>query len=248
MKPEIRLPAPDASASRPMSLSLLASSMLAVTALAGCGSSGNQPQVAGWTLVDPAQRHPIIVSQQPEMLPINVTRGSQGLAPQQRAALLAFADKSRASDAGNSRLIISVPSGSGNEVAAMHAVTDIRRLLSDRGFQESSVQVEAYSDDTSKEPPIKVSYLRYIAEAPTCGNWSQNLAYEPNNLPYPNLGCADQRNLAAMVANPADLLGPRTEGDRSSERRDVVFDKYVKGETSNTKKSEDEKIDTQNSN
>lgn len=49
------------------------------------------------------------------------------------------------------------------------------------------------------------------------------------NVPYPNLGCANQRNLAVMVANPADLLGPRTETARSSERRDQVWGKYVKG-------------------
>ena len=34
------------------------------------------------------------------------------------------------------------------------------------------------------------------------------------NRPYWNLGCANQRNLAAMVANPADLVQPRGEGQR----------------------------------
>ena len=33
-----------------------------------------------------------------------------------------------------------------------------------------------------------------------------------------------------MVANPADLLGPRSETARASERRDQVWGKYVKGE------------------
>jgi pilus assembly protein CpaD len=49
------------------------------------------------------------------------------------------------------------------------------------------------------------------------------------NLPYPNFGCATQRNFGAQVANPADLLGPRSETARSSERRDQVWSKYVKG-------------------
>ncbi len=31
------------------------------------------------------------------------------------------------------------------------------------------------------------------------------------NQPYWNLGCANQRNLAAMVDNPADLVQPRGE-------------------------------------
>jgi pilus assembly protein CpaD len=49
------------------------------------------------------------------------------------------------------------------------------------------------------------------------------------NLPYPNLGCANQRNLAVQIANPADLLGPRSETARASDRRDQVWNKYVKG-------------------
>lgn len=226
----------------------IASVVLLGVALAGCKTNEYQGQVAGWALVDPTQRHPIIVSQQPQVLPLNVSRGSQGLTPQQRAALLSFADRARASDAGNSRIVISAPSGSRNEVAAMHAVGEVRRLLSDRGFPESVMQVEAYSEDQDSEPPVNVSYLRYVAEGPHCANWSENLAFNPQNLPHTNLGCATQHNLAAMVANPADLLGPRTAGDRSGERRDTVWDKYVKGESSNTQKSEDEKISTQESN
>jgi pilus assembly protein CpaD len=221
--------------------------MLLALALAGCQHDEERGQVAGWTLVDPAQRHPILVSQEPQSMTLRVARGSQGLLPQQRAELLAFADRSRASDAGNSRLIIAAPSGSENEIAAMYAVQQIRRLLSDNGFSESSIAVEAYHEDRDRDPPIRISYLRYIAQAPQCGSWPTNLAREPNNLPYPNFGCATQRNLAAMVANPADLLGPRTEGDRASERRDVVWDKYVKGESTVSQKAEDEKVKTNTS-
>ena len=72
-------------------------------------------------------------------------------------------------------------------------------------------------------------------------DWSTNLAYEPMNLPYPNLGCAQQRNLGVMIANPADLLGPRSETARSGERRDRVWGKYVKGESTGASKSEDER-------
>lgn len=222
----------------------LSAATLAMLALSGCKHAEQGTQVAGWQMVDPAARHPIIVSQQPQTLPIIVQRGSQGLSPQQRAALLSFADRSRASDAGNSRLMISAPSGSRNEVAAMHAVGEIRRLLSDRGFAEDLIQVEAYSDEGAAEPPIKVSYMRYVAEGPECGTWPTNLAHEPQNLPQANLGCANQRNLAAMVANPADLLGPRTSGERSSERRQVTWDKYIKGESSTAEKTADEKINT----
>lgn len=241
MKSDTRLTASPVSLSRSAAHKIFLASMLAIT-MAGCKHDEERGQVAGWALVDPAQRHPILVSQQPQSMNVRVSAGSRSLTPQQRADVLAFAGRSRASDAGNSRLVIQAPSGGANEVASMHAVQEIRYLLSENGFSESSISVEAYHDEGSSQPPIRVSYLRYVAEGPECGNWPTNLAREPQNLPMPNLGCATQKNLAAMVANPADLLGPRTEGDRSSERRTTVWDGYIKGESTATKKSEDEKV------
>ena len=56
---------------------------------------------------------------------------------------------------------------------------------------------------------------------------------DPNyteNQPYWNFGCASQRNLAAMVDNPADLVQPRGESPAYTARRSVAIDKYRKGE------------------
>jgi pilus assembly protein CpaD len=122
-------------------------------------------------------------------------------------------------------------------------VGEIRQILSDMGFAESSIAVEAYHAGGSSAP-VRVSYLRYVAEAPVCGYWPTNLAEQRDNGNYPNFGCANQHNLAVMVANPGDLLGPRTESDRANERRDTTWGKYVKGETSGAEKSDDEKVKT----
>lgn len=221
----------------------VAISLLALVA-SGCRDNVQGPQVAGWTLVDPSQRHPILVSQKPAHMKVRVARGSTGLTPAQRADVLDFAGRWRATDAGNSRLVIAAPSGSANEVAAMHAVQDIRGLLDENGFQESSISVEAFHDDADPQPAIRVSYLRYVAEAPECGNWPTNLADQKDNVPYANFGCATQRNFAAQIANPADLLGPRSETARPGERRGTHWDKYVKGEPTGARKSQDEKTDT----
>lgn len=212
-------------------------------ALGGCKHGEDGTQVAGWSLVDPNQRHPIMVSQQPAHVSISVPRGSAGLTPAQRAEVVEFSSRYRASDSGNSRLVISAPSGAPNEVAAMNAVQEIREILLDGGFSESAIAVEAYSDEANHQPPIRISYMRYVAEGPECGrNWSENLARSPKNGNYYDFGCFNQHNLAAQIANPADLLGPRTEGPRNAERRDHVWTKYVKGETTGAQKSEDEKV------
>jgi pilus assembly protein CpaD len=227
-------------------LHMLAASAIAL-ALTGCKTTDDPTRVAGWTLVDSSERHPILVSEQPTMHIVKVAPGSNGLTSSQRARLLDFADHYRATDTGASRLVIQAPSGGTNEVSSMYAVGQIRSLLTDQGFAENMISVEAYDAHGTREPPIRVSYLRFVAQPPPCGNWSTNLANEPMNLPYPDLGCANQHNLGAMVANPADLLGPRSETARDSVRRDEVFTKYIKGQPTGARHSADERVNKDNS-
>lgn len=238
----IKIPGPSLARSRGSKVAVAV--LLACTTLTAC-KHDEGTRVAGWTLVDPNQRHPIMVSQQPSSLSVHVPRGASGLTAGQRAEVAQFASKYRAADSGNSRLVISAPGGASNEVAAMNAVQDIREILLDGGFSESAITVEAYTGEGRHEPPVRISYMRYIAEGPECGNdWSENLARSPKNTNYPDFGCFQQHNLAAMVANPADLLGPRTGGARDSNRRDEVFNNYVKGKKTATDKVEDEKVRT----
>ena len=223
---------------------MAAISMVAV-ALGGCDHlMGDQTEQisAGSVVLDPAQRHPILVSQQPHKMALRVARGAAGLNPAQRASVIDFLTKFRATDAGNSRLVISVPSGSSKEIAAMNAVADMRPILFDRGFTESAVSVEPYHADGDPQPPVRISYLRFAAEAPECGKWPSDLSDTSRNVSYENFGCAQQRNLAATVANPADLLGPRTMTPSSAARRDSTWEKYIAGESPHNKRSIDERV------
>ena len=238
-----------ASGSKPVIVQLLTVSLL-VLALAGCKTLDDEPgaHVAGWTLVDPTQRHPIMVSQQPSTMTLRVARGSQGLTPAQKGQIATFLERYRVADAGNSKLVIAVPSGSPNESAAVRAVGEIRQLITAYGFSEANVAIEPYHDGRDAGAPIRLSYLRYVAEGPECGRWTTNLAEDYRNLPYPNFGCAQQRNLAAQIANPADLLGPRTMEPADQERRAVVFDKYRQGKPTGAEKSPDERIQVKTAN
>lgn len=208
--------------------SLVAAALVSLT-LAGCDHLDRGAEhPAGQVLLTPAERHPILVSQEPHRMTVKVSRSARGLDPQQRAQLIDFVSKFHASDSGNSKLVIAVPSGASNEVAAMNAVADMRPILNDIGVSESAISIEPYHADGHSQPPIRIAYNRYAADAPDCGKWTENLATTTRNLPYGNLGCASQRNLAVMVANPADLVGPRTMTPASADRRDQIYDKYVK--------------------
>lgn len=244
----MRFPIAPHAAGKRAAARLLTLSLLAL-AVAGC-KTGEEPgaHVAGWTLIDPSQRHPIMVSEQPATMSTRIPRGSSGLTGAQKAQIAKFLERYRAADAGNSKLVIFVPTGSANETAAVHAVADVRQMITEYGFPDSNVVIEPYQERRDANAPIRLSYLRYVAEGPECGRWPTNLAEDYRNLPYPNFGCAQQRNLAAQVANPADLLGPRTMDPADPERRSVVFDRYRQGRPTSAERTQDERVDTRRGN
>jgi pilus assembly protein CpaD len=236
-----------ASGSTPAARRLLTLSLLAL-ALAGCKAGEPGAYVAGWTLIDPSQRHPIMVSEQPATTSIRIARGSDGLTPGQKEQVANFLGRYRAADAGNSKLVIFVPTGSPNEGAAVRAVADVRVMIAAFGFPESNIAIEPYHERRDASAPVRLSYLRYVAEGPECGRWTANLAEDYRNLPHANFGCAQQRNLAAQIANPADLLGPRTVDPADQERRAVVFDRYRQGRPTASERTADERISVRNGN
>ncbi len=236
-----------ASGFSPMGRVLFAASLVAL-GLTACKPDEPGAHFAGLTVVEPSQRHPILVSQEPASMSLHVPRGSSGLTPGQRAQFGSFLERYRGADAGNSKLVVSVPSGSSNESAIVRTVSDLRAMVASSGFAESNVVIEPYMESRQGGAPIRIAYLRFVAQAPECGVWPANLADERRNLEYHNFGCAQQHNLAAQIANPADLLGPRTMDSADPERRTVVFDRYRQGRPTGADKSTDERVQVKGAN
>lgn len=212
--------------------------VLLSAAVAACNAH-REKSVKGWLVADPFERHPIHVGSTPVVLDLPVPRGSSGLTREQRYELRHFLRQYREKNEGP--LVVGAPSGGPNEVAVMHALGDVRREFTRAGISRNEVQFDAYSGMGTAAAPIKISYNSYAAHGPECGDWSDNLARDPKNVPYRNFGCATQRNLAVMVADPRDLIEPRGMTPRDSQRRDVIMDKYVKGDTTVAERAEDEK-------
>jgi pilus assembly protein CpaD len=87
---------------------------------------------------------------------------------------------------------------------------------------------------------IRLNYPKISAVAGPCGLWPEDLGPSIKdksyfeNKPYYNFGCAYQRNMAAMVDNPSDLVQPRTETPAYTPRRSEAFEKYRKGTVTTT--------------
>jgi pilus assembly protein CpaD len=211
-------------------LTLLSVLMIAASA-GGCsqGPRFNSP----FTLANPNERWPIKVSQGEVTLDLAVYRGTDGLNASQMEQVYDYLRDYKLQ--GAEKLLIRAPTGGPNEGAARRAYEDVRRAFYRAGLNPREVRLEPYYAAGDPEAPLRLSYLEFVAKGPDCPDWSENLARDPNNMPWPNMGCAGQRNLAAMVANPEDLLHPRGERPRPSERRQTVWGKYINGDMTGSK-------------
>ena len=60
----------------------------------------------------------------------------------------------------------------------------------------------------------RIVLTRSTASVPGCSDWSHLQEWNPKNSTNPNYGCAVNSNLAAMIANPEDLVeGQRGTGE-----------------------------------
>jgi pilus assembly protein CpaD len=84
---------------------------------------------------------------------------------------------------------------------------ELRQKLIAAGVPASAIRFQLASE--GQPDTITLSYERYIAVVPTCGDWSAPMDFNPNNVDYPGFGCAQQHNLGVMIADPADLVSAR---------------------------------------
>jgi pilus assembly protein CpaD len=62
----------------------------------------------------------------------------------------------------------------------------------------------------------RIVVTRSTASVPNCPNWSKTTEANFNSSSHPNYGCATNSNLAAMVADPEDLVRGRESNARNS--------------------------------
>jgi len=199
--------------------------------LAGCYQSNSPPQPP--YAFDYRERHPITLKEGRHTVEIFVGRNRGGLSPTQRADVLAFAQQWRRE--ATSGVIVDIPQGGPTDRAAADSLREIHSILAASGVPRNAVYIRKYRPSETSLASIKINYTKLTARAGPCGLWPNDLGPAPDiayndNRPYWNLGCATQRNLAAMVDNPSDLVQPRGEAPAYEGRRSVAIDKWRKGE------------------
>jgi pilus assembly protein CpaD len=208
--------------------------------LGGCYSArhASDDVVVGGVVSDVRQRHPIVLKEGPQTVDLFIGEKRGTLTGGQRAEVLAFAHEWRREASGG--ILVDVPTGTSNARAAATAAHEVRSILSAAGVPPDAVHVRTNRPRSAgKLATLRLHYPRVMAEAGPCGMWPHDLGptYDREhfeNRQYWNFGCAQQRNLAAMVDNPADLVQPRSEVPPYNGRRTTVLDKYHRGEATAT--------------
>jgi pilus assembly protein CpaD len=174
--------------------------------------------------------YPIVLAEAPENMDIPVGMGAGGLGAATRDSVRAFA--SDAAERGTGSLVVMVPSGSANETVAAYLARDIRAEAQKGGLPSALIETRAYRvDDQNAAAPIRLTYSRIKAVSPPCGQWTSDILPDAEKgTDGAEFGCASQANLAAMVANPNDLIVPRAQTPIPAWRRADMLKKYGAGQ------------------
>ena len=186
---------------------------LAALLLAGCTNGAYDSRMRGFIPEYPDQRYPIEVVEGAAQLRIPLVSGR--LTAEERIQVQRFAQQAY-SLPGPIQVIRPAASLKG-EVLAAEVTKELIR---------SGIPAERIVHRQGKVNGVLVSMRRKIAVTKECGDWSKPLNETAMNRVYPNFGCAQQHNLAAMVDNPEDFQRPRVMTPPDSDARNAAMKKY----------------------
>lgn len=191
-------------------------------------------------------RHPIAVQEADTSIVVFVGQGRGGLSSSQRADVMGLA-RTWVRE-GTGAIVVDVPIDTPNARSAAASFREIQATLAAGGVPSRGIRLNRYRpDDPRTLATIRLSYPKISAVAGPCGLWPEDLGPSvlnpgySENRQYHNFGCANQRNLAAMIDNPADLEQPRSETAAYTARRTEAFEKYRKGTSTATTYPESDK-------
>jgi pilus assembly protein CpaD len=191
-------------------------------------------------------RHPIVVQESSRAVDLFIGSERGGLTAAQRGDVAILAQTWMRD--GTGVITAEVPVNTPNARAAADAYREVQSLLVAGGVPPRGIVMRNYRTESPRQfATIRLKYPRIVAEAGPCGTWPEDLGPSIKNKsyfenkPYYNLGCAQQRNLAAMVANPEDLVQPRAEAPAYNARRTFALDKYRQGQSTTTVYSDPDK-------
>jgi pilus assembly protein CpaD len=196
--------------------------------LSACGTTRPDRQTTSSIPDDYRTRHPITLAEVEHNLDVPVGSGEHALTASTRDLIKGFAQDYAA--LSKSTLRIAVPMNAANSGAAHGVRSQVRKVLSDAGIPASRIiQTDYDPQSADASAPVKLSFIAVTAMTDDCGQWPSDLVVGRtviDNTNWENFGCASQQNLAAQIASPTDLVGPRGMTPIDAQRRAEVIRVY----------------------
>lgn len=212
---------------------------LGLTALAACASSAPTKVPESYLQGNALDRNPIGVEKRTEFLEIVIHPQASELSNADKASITGFVAAYR--DHGHGPLILSLPASSANPQLAVAAVAEARAIAYENGVSYDEISGTNHGADSDVAEPMILAFQSYKAIAPDCpSKASVDFSDVRSNNELPTLGCSVRSNLAAMIADPADLLGTRPLDQGDPVRRAVILEKFRQGEATASSRSNDE--------
>ncbi len=216
--------------------SLTLAAGLACLAAAGCASHAPSAVSADYLQGTALDRNPIGVAKRTEFLEIAIHPEASQLSLKDRAQIQNFVMAYRKS--GHGPLIMSLPQSTANPQLAIQAVVEARAIAWDNGVEYEEIEGTAYGEGSMFAEPMILAFQTYEAIAPDCPSLAtQDFSDLTSNNELPTLGCSVRTNMAAMIADPGDLLGLRALDQGDPVRRGVILEKFREGESTSAVRS-----------
>ena len=198
--------------------------------LGACASSAPTAISSNYLEGTSLSRNEIGVAKRTEFLEIAMDPAASELSTEDRARIRSFVGVY--AQKGHGPLVMSLPAASANPQLAVTAVAEARSIAWEKGVQYDEMSGSAHGAGETTSQPMIIAFQVYDAVSPECLQKSAlDFSDVASNNNLPTLGCSVRTNLAAMIADPADLMGTRTIDQGSSDRRPIILEKFAKGES-----------------
>jgi len=192
-----------------------------VLPLAGCAEN-HEWRVAGSRTNDADRLHPVGAEVRREAIDVPPVAGSSQAQSEAYFAVTKFVRQYLRD--GRGVLDVRVASRGGDRTRSF-----VSAILAENGVAPERVRYGARTDGSTG---ALIAYTRVAAVAPlTCDDWSEDITRWVEQGAYANWGCASQRNLANMVADPTDLVAPKVADVPIADRAQVNYRTYSTGKS-----------------
>ncbi|MBM3580467.1 MAG: hypothetical protein FJX37_00685 [Alphaproteobacteria bacterium] len=185
--------------------------IIAILGIAGCGAD----------LIDHDYRlrYPIGVEQHTAILDV-------GSLDEDGERIAAFAADFLRTTGG--KVAVTVSGQTADDAEAIAFAQDIGATLRAHGLAAGEIDLRLAVN--AGERRAVLTYVFYVARPPQCGTWTKDISDNWTNAPSEHFGCATQRNVGSMAANPRDLIRLSDDQGRWGSRSVDILGKYQRGQ------------------